>query len=173
MPVETRIVFAGALVTQVKVNDPSAAPEEIRHDAQIGTVEVKARKVVRQGQVGFAADDDEILVKSRDARRKGAGELVLPIRIGNADGPASECDAARIAAKRPFWVVSGELGQPLLKLGSAVLKKQDVLVAQDNEVAPRLRKKEVIPAKGVEAIRFAIVEIEILAVGRSKVVADE
>ena len=160
-------------MTQVKVNGPGAASEEIRDDTQISTVEVKARKLVRQSQVGFAADNDEIFVKGRDARREGTDKLVLPLRIGNAFGKAGECNAARIPTKRPSWVVSRELVQPVFKLGSAVFKEQDVLVAQDDEVAPRLRKKEVIAAKCVEAVRFTIVKIEIFAVIRSKAVADE
>ena len=108
-----------------------------------------------------APHDDEILVSGHDGRREGTGNPIIPIPIGNADGHASERNAARIATKRPFWVVSRELVQPLFKLGLAVLKEQDVWVAQDNEVARASERNEVIAAKGVEPVRFTIVDIEI------------
>ena len=88
-------------MAEVEIDDIGGIAEHPRHYADIRAVKMKSLQICRDGQVGVAPDDNEVLVEATDFLRQRLGELIVAMRVREAKREAPRIHTPAISTNAP------------------------------------------------------------------------
>jgi hypothetical protein len=158
----------------MEVDYPRAPSQYIRHNADIRTVMVESRKVMRESQIGPSSRNDEVLIKRRDAYWEIANTLVFAARrIGYSYGQFPRVVASAIAAECPIGIKKVKFTKSGFELPTIIFQQQNVLMAQDDEIPSCFKEKGVVSPVGLILVLSLVVDEKVFAVGSVKPARNE
>ena len=164
---EAGIHLSSAQMPQMKIYHPSAAPGASRLKAQIRTIQVKAGKPGRDTHQRIAPDNDEILIQTGHPHREITAPLILPVRIGNAEGKAAILRSASIAGQRPIRITRIKRRKAGAQRFDIIAEQANILMAKNNIGATRQAQEAPDALERIPLVALGIIQIkEFRLVGR-------
>ncbi len=88
----------------MKVDDIGGIPEKLCNKAQIRAVKMKALKISGNSQICVAPDEKEILVQGGHLGGQRFCELIVAVRVSDADSQTAGVDSPSVAANAPIRI---------------------------------------------------------------------
>ena len=107
----------------MKVDDIGGIPEKLCNKAQIRAVKMKALKISGNSQICVAPDEKEILVQGGHLGGQRFCELIVAVRVSDADSQTAGVDSPSVAANAPIRISARQFIQNRIEFFSPVRKE--------------------------------------------------
>lgn len=149
---------------QMKIDDIGRVTHDVGGDADIGTIEMKARQIVGEPDARSATDDKEIFVQRLHSFRILPNLIVGAVTIRNPQRQLAWRHAAGVTSHGPVRIVARQLLQPFIQHLAPVREQENILVAKDDVIPPCLVEQLIETLIGTNGVAFGVVDVDEFAI---------